>query len=136
MKKILPGLFSLIVALTVLSCNKEPLPISDSLTGTWEMHIDVNGMTGKPTYHKPGNDTLIKFTDKTYAYYQKDKLIRSGTYLVKKDTFLIGQTIKNRIIYDNQINNSIAEFIEIKNNQLTFFIDADDAPSVTYQRIK
>jgi hypothetical protein len=127
--------FALIVSALFLGCKKDA-PVSDSLAGTWELRIDVNGLSGRATYHKTGNDTLAIFTDNTYAFYQKNNLVKSGTYQIKRDTFSLDHTLKNRIIYDHQDQGTIRNFFDIQNNQLSFFIDAYDAPSVTYQRLK
>ena len=111
------------------------VPVSDSLIGTWELRADVNGITGHVTNHKAGKDTIITFTSNTYESRAKGKLVKSGTYIVKRDTFYLDHTMKNKIIYDN-LPNDISTFFEISNNQLSFIIDAYDAHGVTYQRIK
>jgi len=135
MKRILPFILSLVIVSGTFGCKKD-VPLSDSLTGTWELRIDVNGMTGQPTYHKTGNNTLMKFTADHYEFYQKNKLTQSGTYQIKRDTFLLDHTLKYRIVLDGLDDTGFRNFFEIKNNQLTFLIDAYDAPSVIYQRIK
>lgn len=124
----------IIIIVIAFSCKKE-LPISDSLTGTWELRVDIGGWSGTH-YHKPGNDTLIKFTDNTYAFYHKGKLIKSGTYVTKIDTSYVYQSQKHRIIFDDENANYTHEFYDIKNNELTLFIDAYDADIATYRRIK
>ena len=134
MKHHLVILPALLITLLLLGCKKN-IPVPDSLQGTWELRIDVNGLSGHATYHKAGNDTLMKFTDNRYESYEKGKLIRSGTYQVKRDTFHIINTIKYRIIYDNN-DDMTHQFFDIENNQLSFFLDAYDAPSVIYERIK
>ena len=119
-----------------MACKKESnVPVSDSLRGTWELRDDVNGMTGRVTHHKAGNDTTIKFTSDTYESRAGGKLIKSGTYIVKKDTFHLDHTLKNKIIFDNQ-QNGISTFFEISDNKLSFIIDAYDAPGLVYERIK
>lgn len=125
----------LLVIGTFNSCKKDVVPLSSSLIGTWELSVDFNGMTGKPTYHKKGNDTTIKFTVSNYQFMIKGNIWRSGTYTVKQDSFSIDHTIKSRIIYDSETG-AIRTFYDVSNNQLSFFLDAYDSPSVTYQRIK
>jgi len=94
-------------------------------------------MTGKATYHKPGNDTLIKFNpDSTYAFYDHNTITQSGNYTVRKDTFYLDHTLKNRIIFEAQGPGFGDEFFDISNNQLSLFLDAYDAGGVTYRRIK
>jgi hypothetical protein len=131
MKRIL---FFLTIGFLALSCKKE-VPISDSLTGTWELSVEVGGWSGVHN-HKLGNDTLVVFTPGTYSFYQKGTLVKSGNYSTKKDTIYMYGTLGNRIIFDGQDAGSPHEFFEIKNNQLTLFIDAYDAGSTTYRRIK
>lgn len=126
----------LLIISCCVACKKENnLPVSDSLIGTWELRIDINGMTGYATHHKAGNDTIIKFTSNTYQSSAKGKVIQSGTYIVKKDTFSLDHTLKNKIIFDNQPS-ALSTFFEISNNQLNFEIDAYDAPGAVYERIK
>lgn len=124
----------LLIIIFFISCKKD-LPVSDSLKGTWELWTDINGWTGKPTYHKPGNDTLVTFTETKYQFSAQGKIINSGTYKVKQDTFSLDHTVKNTIVYDNQAND-LKVFFAIKDNQLSFFIDAYDAPTTIYRRLK
>jgi hypothetical protein len=131
MKRIL---FFLAITVLTFGCKKE-VPVSDSIVGTWELSIDGGGWT-PVVQHKPGNDTLAVFTSTTYAFYQHNKLIRSGSYMVRKDTSYLYNQLKNRIIYDGQDTAYAREFFDIQNNQLSFFIDAYDAGSTTYRRIK
>ncbi len=126
----------LLIAGCCIACKKESnVPVSGSLVGTWELRTDINGMTGHVTQHKAGNDTIIKFTSNTYESSAKGKIIQSGTYSVKKDTFSLDHTLKNKIIFDNQPS-ALSTFFEISNNQLNFEIDAYDAPGAVYERIK
>jgi len=134
MKRNLLFAMILLIISTFNSCKKD-VPLSSSLTATWELSVDFNGMTGKPTYHKKGNDTTIKFTANNYQFLVKGNIWRSGTYTVKQDSFSIDHTIKSRIIYDNETD-TFRTFFDISNNQLSFFLDAYDSPSVTYQRIR
>ncbi|MBS1503659.1 MAG: hypothetical protein JST32_16435, partial [Bacteroidetes bacterium] len=108
---------------------------SDSLKGTWELSVDVGGWSGVHN-HKPGNDTLVVFTGTSYSFLQKGVLVRSGTYQTQKDTIFRDHTLGNRIIFDGQDAGYPHEFFTIRNNQLTLFIDAFDAGSTTYRRIK
>ena len=132
-KQLLYPLF-LLGIISFIGCKKDT-PVSDSLTGAWELWTDINGMTGKPTYHKPGNDTLVTFTETKYQFSAQGKIVRSGSYKVKQDTFSLDHTVKNTIVYDNQTND-IKIFFAIKDNQLSFFIDAYDASSTIYRRLK
>lgn len=134
MKSITFYLLLIATAITTFSCKKD-VPVSDSLIGTWELSVDVGGWSGTH-YHKPGNDTLIKFTDNTYAFYQKGKLIKSGTYVTKMDTSYVYQSQKHRIIFDDENANYTHEFYDIKDNELSLFIDAYDADIATYRRIE
>jgi len=133
MKLIYYYLLSFAIISLALSCKKD-VPISDSLTGTWELRQDGGGWSAIIN-HKPGNDTLVIFTGTTYSFYNKSKLVRSGPYTVKKDTSYMYGGLKNRIIFDGNTND-IREFFDIQNNKLSLWIDAYDAPTVTYQRIK
>lgn len=133
MKRILPFLLSITLAFGSFGCKKD-IPVSDSLTGTWELRQDGGGW-GAIVNHKPGNDTLVIFTGTAYSFYNKNKLVRSGAYTVRRDTsFMYGQ-LKNRIIFDGHTDD-IRQFFDIQNNKLNFWIDAYDAPIVMYQRIK
>lgn len=133
MKRILPFLLSITLALGFFGCKKD-VPISASLTGTWELREDGGGW-GPIVNHKPGNDTLVIFTGTTYSFYNKNKLVRSGAYSVKRDTSYMYSQLKNRIIFDGHTDD-IRQFFDIQNNKLNFWIDAYDAPIVMYQRIK
>ncbi|HTI59263.1 hypothetical protein [Mucilaginibacter sp.] len=133
MKRILPFLLSIALAFGFFGCKKD-IPVSDSLTGTWELRKDGGGWSAIVD-HKPGNDTLMIFTGTNYSFYNKNKLVRSGAYTVKKDTsFMYGQ-LKNRIIFDGNTDD-MRQFFDIQNNKLSFWIDAYDTPMVMYQRIK
>jgi hypothetical protein len=118
-----------------VACKKESPPASTSLVGTWELTADINGMTGHVAHHKAGNDTTITFTSSAYESRENGKMIKSGTYIVKRDSFYIYHMMKDRIIFDN-ISDNIRTFFEISGNQLSFIIDAYDAPGVIYVRIK
>src|SRR5579863_834819 len=123
MKHLVPVFVILIIAF--FGCKKD-VPLSDSLTGIWELSVDINGLSGRPTYHKMGNDTLMKFyNDGKYARYELNKLTRSGIYTVKQDTYYMDHTVKNRIIFDNAYDNT-HEFFDISNNELSFYLDAYD----------
>jgi hypothetical protein len=134
MKRNLLYLLLAIAIMIVFSCKKE-LPISDSLTGTWELSVDYGGWSGVHN-HKPGNDTLVVFTPTTYAFYQKGSLVKSGTYITKKDTIAMYGTLGNRIIFNSESGVYADEFFTIQNNQLNLFIDGWDAGGTTYRRIK
>ena len=137
MKRALYYLLFLTITGTIFSCKKNVIPVSNSLAGTWELSIDINGMTGKPTYHKPGNDTLMAFTaDGKYSFYDHNKLTQSGTYIVRLDTSYLYHALKNHIIFDYEDSGFTREFFDISNNQLNFFLDANDGPGVVYRRIK
>ena len=128
-------LFLLITtAFIFTSCKKQSIPISDSIVGRWELSQDGGGW-GPIIYHKPGNDTLAIFTATTYSFYNREKLVKSGTYVVKKDTSYLYNQLMNRIIFDNNTDLT-REFTDIQNNQLSFWLDAYDAGSTTYRRIR
>jgi hypothetical protein len=137
MKNSLRILLTLIITAMCFSCKKDVIPISNSLAGTWELSMDVNGFSGSVTHHKPGNDTLMTFTaDGNYAFYDHNKLTKSGKYTVRQDTSYLYNALKNRIIFDYRDSGFTREFFDISNNQLNFFLDANDGGSVTYQRLK
>ena len=134
MKRLNLLLIAVLVA-AITGCKKEkPIPVSDSLTGTWELRQDGGGWT-PIVQHKAGNDTLAVFTANTYSFYNKGKLFKSGTYAVRKYTSFMYNQLKNRIIFDGNTND-MRQFFDIQNNQLGFWIDAYDAPMVMYQRLK
>jgi hypothetical protein len=136
MKRTLFYLLLLTIAGTVFGCKKDKIPVSSSLAGTWELSLDVNGMTGHVTHHKSGNDTLAIFTtDGKYSFYNRNDLFRSGSYTVKQDTYSMDHTVRSRIIFDNAYDNS-HEFFDIQNNLLNMYVDAYDAGGVGYRRIK
>ena len=137
MKRALYCLLSLAIICTIFGCKKSVIPISDSLAGTWELSMDVNGFTGSVTHHKPGNDTLMTLTaDGNYAFYDHNKITKSGKYTVQQDTSYLYNALKNRIIFDHEDSGFTREFFDISNNQLSFFLDANDGPGVVYRRIK
>ena len=128
-------IFGVLFSIAFSGCKKD-VPLSASLTGTWELSLDVSGMTGHVTHHKPGNDTLMRFTaDGKYSFYDHNQLTGSGTYTVKQDTYSMDHTLKNRIIFDNVYDNT-HEFFDISNNELNLFLDAYDAPGIGYRRVK
>jgi hypothetical protein len=135
MKKYLSYIILLLLITACCAGCKKDIPVSNSLIGTWELREDINGLSGKPTYHKKGNDSLIVFTPSNYELRENGKTVNSGTYVVKRDSFHVWNTIKDRIIWDNETD-TFRTFFEINNNQLSIMIDANDAPSVIYQRIK
>ncbi|HZX58809.1 MAG TPA: hypothetical protein VFE54_08790 [Mucilaginibacter sp.] len=136
MKRALYYLLSLTIISSIFSCKKDKIPVSDSIVGTWELSMDINGMTGHVTQHKPGNDTLAIFTtDGKYSFYNRNNLFRSGSYTVKRDTYSMDHTVRSRIIFDNAYDNS-HEFFDIQNNLLNMYIDAYDSGGVGYRRIK
>jgi hypothetical protein len=137
MKRAFYYLLALTIIGTAFSCKKDVIPVSNSLAGTWELSIDINGMTGKPTYHKAGNDTLMTFTtDGRYSTYDHNTLTKSGTYIVRVDSSYLYHALKNHIIFDGEDSGFTREFFDISNNQLSFFLDANDGPRVVYRRIK
>lgn len=136
MKRIFYYLLLLTITGTVFGCKKDKIPVSDSIVGTWELSMDVNGMTGHVTHHKPGNDTLAIFTaDGKFSFYNRSTLARSGSYTVKQDTFSLDHTLKNRIVFDGDYADS-REFFDISNNLLNMYMDAYDSGGVGYRRIK
>ncbi|MGZ3751265.1 MAG: hypothetical protein ACXVB0_07100 [Mucilaginibacter sp.] len=135
MKKQYKYAILLLVISLCVNCKKDAIPVSASLIGTWELRENISGQTGQPTHYNTGNGNIMKFTATNYEIYSTNSLVKSGTYKVKKDTFSLDHTLRDRIIYDNQ-DNSIRTFFAIENNQLNLFIDAYDAPSVIYQRVK
>ena len=136
MKPALYYLLSLTIIGSIFSCKKDKIPVSNSIVGTWELSGDVNGLSGRLTVHKPGNDTLAIFTsDGKYSYYDRHTLARSGSYTVKQDTSFLDHTLKNRIIFDGNDANP-REFFDISNNELNMYLDAYDAGGVGYRRIK
>jgi hypothetical protein len=137
MKRALYYLLLLTIIGTVYGCKKDKIPVSNSLAGTWELSMDVNGMTGYVTHHKPGNDTLMTFTaDGSYSFYNHKTLTRSGKYTVRQDTSYLYNALKTRIIFDYEDSGFTRQFFDINNNQLSLFLDAYDAGGVVYRRIK
>src|SRR5947209_2701336 len=122
---------------TIVGCKKDKIPVSNSITGTWELSIDINGLSGKSTYHKAGNDTLMTFTsDGRYSTYDHNTLTKSGTYIVRLDSSFLYHALKKHIIFDGEDPGFTREFFDISSNQLSFFLDANDGPGVVYRRIK
>lgn len=134
MKRIPFYILLVTTAAVTFSCKKE-VPISDSLTGTWELSADFSGWGGSHT-HKPGNDTLLVLTSGTYSFSQKGTVVRSGNYTTKKDTIHIYNQLGNRIIFDADDPNYVHEFFTVQNNELNMFDDAWDGSGTTYRRIK
>jgi len=134
MKRITIYILLFTIAVAAFSCKKE-IPVSDSLTGTWELSVDYTGWGGTHT-HKPGNDTTVVFTDAKYTFSAKGTIVRSGAYTTKKDTIHIYNQLGNRIVFDGDDPNYIHEFYTIQNNQLTIFDDANDGGGTTYRRLK
>ena len=128
------GLLFIAVSVVAVSGCKKELLVSDALTGTWELRQDGGGWS-PVVNHKAGNDTLAVFTSTNYSFYQKGNLFKSGTYTIRKDSSYLYGKLANRIIFDGN-DNMTRDFFEIKDNQLGFWLDANDAPTVTYQRIK
>jgi len=119
----------------VLSCCKDnKVGInSHSLVGIWEMRVAGGGWVPYVTF-PTGNGHIIKFTSSAFEYDSVGKVISSGTYRIVKDhpTAVYGTT--DRIIYDNNTNDS-RSYISLSGDSLRFMIDAYDAGSTTYVRI-
>ena len=103
------------------SCKKNTPPSSQDLAGTWEIHSSMMGDTPLKTY-SAGNDSLLKFTDKTYSVSIKGQLIKSGTYSVAEDSFNLlpvpGGKFTHRIDYQDSTQQKI--FFRVNGDTLIF----------------
>ena len=131
------------------SCKKDIAKVdninANSIVGTWELRQAQNGMIPTIEY-SPGNGNILKFSDSAYENFTNGNLIKSGHYMLIRDTSVeaeiglvipIGQ-FTNRIIFDSDFT-SRKTFIEISNNKLTFlsgFFPLDGGSNVLYERIK
>ncbi|MGN6803064.1 MAG: hypothetical protein ACTHJN_14270 [Ginsengibacter sp.] len=124
----------ILISVFFLCCRKENTTASQSIVGTWELQTEYNGQGGSVNYPR-GNGHVLIFTNTTYEVYSDGQLQNSGTYELTIDSSYMMGKLANRIIYDNQ-QNTIRNFVEVSSNTLFMRIDAYDAPSVKYMRLK
>lgn len=122
------------------SCKKGNAGSSSTIVGTWEirsLRADIPTVT-----YAPGNDSLLKFTDATYAVYSKGRLVKSGTYTIVGDSTFNALVVPagqftHRIIYDGNTS-GFKIFLQVSGNELAFiageFVD-DSGSEVTYERV-
>ena len=147
-------LFILIISLGAItiffgSCKKNESKVdninSNSIAGTWELRQAQRGMIGTIEY-SPGNGDILKFSDSGYENYTNGNLIKSGHYILIRDTSVeaeVGLVIPtgqftNRIILNSDFT-SRKTFIEVLNNKLTFlsgFFPLDGGSDVAYERME
>lgn len=121
MKKI--ALFTLLAGLAQWGCRRSAGCMTTALESRWELR-KVSGMS--TVTYPPGNGNILQFTGSRYQIYQNGALVKSGAYLVIKDTTVNTSTclifapgrFANRIIYDSNYNIT-RTFEETCNNQLT-----------------
>jgi len=119
------------------SCKKD---YSLSIAGTWEIRSAQNSMIPTISY-PPGNDSLLKFTNTTYAVYSKGQMIKSGTYRVVEDHSFNALSVSSgqfthRIIYDGN-SGGYKIFLQVTGNELRFLagdFSVDGGSDVRYER--
>jgi hypothetical protein len=146
--------FILIISLGAItiflgSCKKDISKVdninSNSIVGIWELRQAQNGMIPTIEY-SPGNGDILKFSDSTYENYTNGNLIKSGHYILIRDTSVeaeVGLVIPtgrftNRIIFNSDFA-SRKTFIEVSNNKLTLlsgFFPLDGGSNQLYEKIK
>jgi hypothetical protein len=124
--------YVLIITIVFFSCKKENNSFEKKLEGTWELSSFTSGLTGKNTSVNAGNGTIYKFTAIQFQKFDNGQLIKSGTFIIKKDTIQLVNRIGNKIIFNNE---SGGMFFELDESYLSFFIDAPDGGGTTYKRI-
>ncbi|MFC0515099.1 hypothetical protein ACFFGT_12850 [Mucilaginibacter angelicae] len=132
MKKLL--LFGVLAVL--LSCKKDKTPNNDQLIGKWE----YRGTGGcecvppkDPNSVKPGNGNIITFTSTTYQRFNKDTLIKSGTYRTRRY-----DDAHEQIMYDNDTSSNSILFFRVDGKILTFYGTVPlvvDGPEYKYEKL-
>lgn len=127
--------FCLISPLLFSSCNHDRIDPTE-LTGEWELEVSINGLSGQATRLPENNGSVLRFGKQTYEMYDEHKLVKSGTYYVKIDTIYALGHLGDRIIYDGVEKNVMSTYFVLSNKRLMISVDASDAPSSIYRKIR
>lgn len=125
----------LILTLLIACKKKETVKDMISIIGKWELRTGINGLTGQKTDYPSGNGNIIIFTKSNYQNYSGQKLIKSGTYKIVRETSAITNVMGNRIIYDDEAD-AVRLFIDTHDGNLNLNIDAVDGSGTIYKGIK
>lgn len=117
-----------------IACRKDT-PMPNALIGEWELSASVDGMTGKTSKSSSGKGNVLKIFKESYERYEHWELVESGSYSIVQENSILYNKRLNRIIFNEEFD-SPRTFITIDNNQLTVWLDAYDAPSVIYKKLK
>jgi hypothetical protein len=145
--KLFISIFCLIAPIVVLtSCKKQQSNAdnSSSPVGTWELRQGQWGMQPTMSF-SAGNGNLLVFSDSLYALYKNGSRVKSGHYILIKDSTVQEETglvisagqFTRRIVYDNDYS-AHKIFIEVSHNQLNIlsgFFPYDGGSSEAYARI-
>ena len=104
------------------------------LAGRWELrHIAGGYSAGGPGNFAAGNGIIYEFSDSSFRYLDKQKIVAQGGYKITQDTFYDG-TIMDRIIMDQQAGKV---FIKLKDTQFILYrgIIAADGTEETFEKI-
>lgn len=98
-------IFSLLVMLTLISCDKEE-QLENNLEGSWELrHVLGVQIAGASPDHLPGNGHIIKFEGNNYQALSKGAVVSSGTFLLIKDeTEIDGAKYSFKIDFDQKLD--------------------------------
>jgi hypothetical protein len=110
-----------------------PFHAGNTIIGTWELRKAFPGYGGGIKNYLPGNGNTLVFSGSRFKTYEDHRLVDSGDYKIFKDSF--NHKLYDRISYTKD-SYKFHYFMEIKDNQLAIWPDADDAGSNHYDRIK
>lgn len=113
------------------------------IIGTWELKHAQNGMSPEINYPS-GNGNMLKFADSTYERFTNNTLVKSGHYIIIKDSSVVQEVglnipfgqFTNRIIFDNEFSTR-KTFIHVLNDTLTLlsgFFPLDAGSRMSYQK--
>ncbi|MCV9933937.1 hypothetical protein OIU80_16765 [Flavobacterium sp. LS1R47] len=133
MKNILNLAATLVVLLTIMSCEKKS--VLEELNGSWELrHIEGIQVANVDPNFKPGNGNLLKFEGQKYERYYDGKKEESGTFTITPEDTTINNRKANYSITFN--NNTEKTYLSLLNNKLILFngVIAADGTESTYEK--
>jgi hypothetical protein len=133
MKNILNLAATLVVLLTIMSCEKKS--VLEELNGSWELrHIEGIQVANVDPNFKPGNGNLLKFEGQKYERYYDGKKEESGTFTITPENTTINNRKANYSITFN--NDTEKTYLSLLNNKLILFngVIAADGTESTYEK--
>ena len=122
-----------------VSCQEEEDQLlAEPIIGKWELRKVFNPWAGTTNY-PAGNGTWYVFTEKRFQHYENGTLSRQGTYYLKQEMSELRKHPYIRLVLESNtrmFERYLPISVEINGDQLTLGLEAYDAPSSTYERMR